>query len=125
MTGTHGDAPGEAPRRGKTTIAPDVLLTIAKLSALGVPGVARMSPVPGGVNRLFRRGAGDGVRIEVKDNAVAVDLYLVVAHDTRVRDVSRAVQAEVARAIEEMVGMDVLSVDVHIEDVAFPEGHTP
>ena len=80
----------ESPRRGKTTIAPDVLLTIAKLSALGVPGVAQMSPVPGGVNRLFRRGIGDGVRIEVKDQSVAVDLYLVVKNDVNVREASRA-----------------------------------
>ncbi len=107
------------PRQGKTIIAPDVLVTIAKLSALGVAGVARTSPVPGGVNRLFKRGANEGVRIEVKDHAVAVDLYLVVEHDTNVRNVSRTVQSEVARAIQEMVGMEVLSVDVHIEDVAF------
>lgn len=107
-------------RRGKVTIAPDVLLTIAKLSALGVPGVAHMSPIPGGVNRLFQRGLSDGVRIEVKDQAVTVELHLIVQHDTNVRDISRAVQAEVARAIQEMVGMQVSSVDVHIEDVAFP-----
>lgn len=108
------------PRRGKTTIAPDVLLTIARLSALSVPGVARLSAVPGGVNRLFQRGVGDGVRIEVKDNAVRVDVYLIVAHEAHVHDVSRAVQTNVSRAIDEMVGMDVLGVNVHIEDVAFP-----
>ena len=110
------------PRHGKTIIAPDVLVTIAKLSALGVPGIARTSPLPGGVNRLFKRGANEGVRIEVRDQAVAIDLYLVVQHDTNVRDVSRAVQSAVARAVQEMVGMDVLNVNVHIEDVAFSEG---
>ena len=110
----------ESPRHGRTTIAPDVLLTIAKLSALGVPGVAHMSPVPGGVNRLFRRGVGDGVRIEVKDQSVAVDLYLVVKHDVNVQETSRAVQAEAARAIHEMVGMEVLAVNVYIEDVEYP-----
>jgi uncharacterized alkaline shock family protein YloU len=108
------------PRRGKTTIAPDVLLTIARLSALTVPGVARLSTVPGGVNRLFQRGVGDGVRIEVKDNAVQVEVYLIVAHDAHVHTVSRAVQSSVSRAIHEMVGMEVLGVNVHIEDVAFP-----
>lgn len=115
----------ETRRRGKTIIAPDVLLTIVRLSALGVPGVARMSQVPGGVNRLFRRGIGDGVRIEVKDLAVAVELYLVVNPNTQVREVSRAVQAEVARAIQEMVGMEVLNVNVHIEDIALPERSAP
>jgi uncharacterized alkaline shock family protein YloU len=108
-------------RRGKTTIAPEVLLTIARLSALAVPGVARVEPVPGGVDRLFKRGVHDGVRIAVKDHAVAVDLYLVLEHDRNVRDIGRAVQAAVSRAIQEMVGMDVLAVNIHIEDVAFPE----
>ncbi len=106
------------PVHGKTTIAPDVLVTIARLSALGVPGVARLSPVAGGVNQLFQRGANhEGVRIEVKGHAVAVELYLVTQPETSLREVARAVQSEVTRAIQEMVGMDVLHVNVHIEDV--------
>ncbi len=50
---------------GKTTIAPDVLLTIARLTALSIPGVNHLSNIPGGVNRLFARGVGEGVRIVV------------------------------------------------------------
>jgi uncharacterized alkaline shock family protein YloU len=101
---------------GTTTIAPGVLVTIARLTALGVSGVSRMAPVAGGVNRLFRRGAGEGVRIEVADDTVGVDLYLVLEHGTNVREISRKVQAEVASAIENMVGMPVARVDIHIED---------
>jgi uncharacterized alkaline shock family protein YloU len=37
-----------------------------------------------------------------------------------VRDTCRAVQTEVARAIQDMVGMDVLAVNVHIDDVYYP-----
>ena len=115
------DTPARLTRPGKTTIALEVLLTIARLSTLGVAGVARMSPMPGGVNRLFRRGADDGVRIDVKDHAVTADLYVIVFHNHNVREVGRAVQAAVARAIQEMVGMDVVAVHVHIEDIAYPE----
>jgi uncharacterized alkaline shock family protein YloU len=109
------------PRRGKTTIAPDVLNTIARLSTLSVPGVARMSAGPVAMGRLFQRGQTDGVRVEIRDHAVAVELYVVIQHDASVKDVSREVQNAVARAIEEMVGMDVLEVNVHIDDVAYPE----
>ena len=112
-------------RHGRTTIAPGVLLNIARLAALGVPGVARMSPVPGGVNRLFKRGIGDGVRIEIRDQAVAVDLYLIVNHDASLHDTGRAVQTEVARSIREMVGMDILAVNVYVEDVAYPVAAPP
>ena len=107
-------------RQGRITIAPDVLVAIAMLTTLGVPGVARMSPAPDVMDRWFQRGANEGVHIEVKGQTVTVDLYIVVTHDARVREVSRTIQAGVARAIEEMVGMAVLRVNVHIEDVAFP-----
>ncbi|TFH34914.1 MAG: Asp23/Gls24 family envelope stress response protein [Anaerolineales bacterium] len=108
---------GRAP--GTTTMAPGVLVTLAKLTALSVPGVVGMAPLPGGVNRLFRRGVAEGVRIEIEEGSVCVDLYLILQQDTNVRNISRKVQAEVARAIEEMVGMTVASVDVHIEDIDY------
>lgn len=105
----------------KTTIAPDVLVTIARLSALSVPGVSRMAQVTGGVNRLFKRGLQEGVRIEVKDNVLAVDLYLILKKDMNIREVSRNVQMQVARALQEMVGMDIGKVEIHIEDIDYEE----
>lgn len=108
---------------GKTTVSPDVLIGIAKLAALGVPGVSHMAPVSGGVNRLFRRGAGDGVRIDVQEDNVSVDLYLVLKESVNIREVSRNVQQQVARAIQEMVGMDVGSVNIHIEDIEYEENN--
>jgi uncharacterized alkaline shock family protein YloU len=102
---------------GKTTVSPDVLVTIARLSALSVPGVSRMAQVPGGVNRLFKRGIGDGVRIEVQENVVAANLYLILKQNVNIREVSRNVQHQVARALQEMVGMDIGGIEIHIEDI--------
>jgi uncharacterized alkaline shock family protein YloU len=104
-------------QQGKTTVSPDVLVTIARLSALSVPGVSRMAHVPGGVNRLFKRGIGDGVRIEVEDNVVVANLYLILKENVNIREVSRNVQQQVARALQEMVGMDIGGIDIHIEDI--------
>jgi uncharacterized alkaline shock family protein YloU len=106
---------------GKTTVSPDVLISIAKLSALGVPGVSHMAPIAGGVNRLFRKGANEGVRIDVDEDTVFADIYLVLKKDVNIREVSRNVQSQVARAIQEMVGMDVGHVDIHIEDIDYEE----
>jgi uncharacterized alkaline shock family protein YloU len=106
---------------GRTTIAPEVLLTIARLTTLNVPGVSRMSPVPGGVNRLFQRGIGEGVRIEIQeDDSVNAELYVILNNDVNIRDTSRKIQHKVARAISEMVGMQVGRVNVHIEDIDYP-----
>ena len=105
--------------QGKTTVAPDVLVTIVRLSALSVPGVSRMAQVTGGVNRLFQRGIHEGVRIEVEDNVIVVNLYLILKQDVNIREVSRNVQTQVARALEEMVGMDVGGIEIHIEDMDY------
>ena len=104
---------------GKTTLAPGVLLTIASMSATKVEGVSRLAPVAGGVDRLFRRGAADGVQIVVEDGIVYVDLYLVLKKDVNVRAVGRSVQEQVARAISEMVGMEVGHVNIHVEDIDY------
>lgn len=106
---------------GKTTVSPDVLISIARLSALAVPGVSRMAPISGGVNRLFRKGANEGVRIEVEEDVVYADIYLALKQDVNIRDVSRTVQQQVTRAMQEMVGMDVGHVDIHIEDIDYEE----
>jgi uncharacterized alkaline shock family protein YloU len=107
--------------QGATTIAPGVLVTIAQLTALGVPGVVRLTAPPVGINRWFRRTTGDGVIVGIDGDTVSVELHLILTHDVNVRQVSRKVQQEVARAIEEMVGMKVNSIDVHIEDIDFED----
>lgn len=107
--------------KGKTTVSPEVLVTIAKLAALSVPGVSRFAPVSGGVNRLFKRGLGDGIRIETEENTAFIDLHLILKQDVNIREVSRNVQQNVAREIQEMVGMEVGHVNIHIEDIDYEE----
>jgi uncharacterized alkaline shock family protein YloU len=103
---------------GKTTLTPDVLLTIARMAALEVEGVKCMAPVKGGVNSLFGRGH-EGVRMTVEDNIVLVDLYLVLDSDINIREVSRMVQQAVARTIVDMTGLEVGHVNIHIEDIDY------
>jgi uncharacterized alkaline shock family protein YloU len=104
---------------GKTTIAPGVLLTIARLSTLDNKGVSRMAPIPGGVSWIPKRSQADGVRIEIEDDRVYADIYVILQQDVNLREVSRNIQHEVARAISEMVGMEVGRVNLHIEDIDY------
>ena len=115
------DSREEIQSHGATTIAPGVLITIAQLTALGVPGVAALANPATGMNRLIRRGAQQGVFVSVEDGCVSVELHLALKQDVNVREVCRRVQNEVARAIEEMVGMQVTAIDVHVEDVEYEE----
>ena len=105
---------------GKTTIAPGVLATIIKLTALQVEGVSRLAQLPSSVNTLFSRNREDGVDITVEeDGSVYADLYLVLNDKVNIREISIQVQDEVSEAISKMVGMDVGSINVHIEDIDY------
>lgn len=107
---------------GSTTIATDVLLTIAQLTALAVQGVSRLSSLPGKGMEIFKkRGqARDGVKIDVSQDTVNVDIYVILQNDVNVREVSRNIQTDVARSISDLVGMQVGYINVHIEDIDFP-----
>ncbi len=104
---------------GKTTVAPEVLIEIARMAALKVKGVSAMAPVSGGVNILFRRGIVDGVRITIENDIVYADLYIILENNVNIRNVSRTVQKKVTRAITEMVGMGVAEVNINIENIAY------
>ena len=104
---------------GTVRISPQVLATIARLTTLSVSGVVRMfRDLSSGVDRLLKgKGSGGGVRIEVVDDAVSVELYIVADHNVNLYELGREIQSRVSRAIKDMVGMPVLAVNVHVEEV--------
>ena len=103
---------------GKTTLTPNVILTIAKMAALEVEGVYAMAPIRSGIPKLKSRRK-DGVNILIEDDNVFVNLYLVLDGNYNIRDVSRKVQLQVSRAIIEMTGLEVGLVNIHIEDIKY------
>jgi uncharacterized alkaline shock family protein YloU len=107
---------------GQVTIAPEVLVAIARLTAQSVVGVAQMCHQigPGNLDRLRGRVAGGGgVQVAIASDAVRVDLYIIVEPEVNMRRVSQKIQEAVTRAIQDMVGMQVSAVNIHIQDVAY------
>jgi uncharacterized alkaline shock family protein YloU len=102
---------------GSVRVAPGVLATIASLTALAVPGVARMSEQ--GVGRFVRRSdrPAAGVKLQLRDDQVYVDLFIVVERGVSMYDVAVEVQREVREAVTQMVGIPVREVNVFIQDV--------
>ena len=103
----------EEESHGTITIAPNVLNTIARLTTLNVEGVARL----GASGKLLR--ANEGVAIEITDGRVKADIFIVVKPEANMFEVGHQIQHNVARSINDIVGMDVESVNVHVQDVAY------
>jgi uncharacterized alkaline shock family protein YloU len=67
---------------------------------------------------LGREIPRQGVALTTKNEAVTVNLYIVVNAGVNIVEVGTVVQEEVAAALEEMVGLHVEEVNVYIQDVA-------
>ena len=108
---------------GTVSFATDVVATIAGLAATEVEGVASMSSQSSGFADMFSRKNSrnftKGVRIDLDDNKVTVDITIVVEYGSPVPDVARSIQENVKKAIETMSGLDVHAVDVHVAGVSF------
>ncbi len=104
---------------GNVTVAPEVLLQLIRLTALATPGVARLSETfPNGVRRLFSGKVAEGIQLEIEDHTVSIDIYIVAEPDAQMLSLGQTLQHEINRAIQDVVGMPVNEINVHIEDVA-------
>lgn len=113
---------------GHVRISDEVVGVIAGIAATEVDGVVGMAGgLVGGITEMLgRRNLARGVRVEVGEREAAVDLYIIVEYGVRIPRVAQRVQENVKRALESMTGLEVVSVNIHIQGVAFPteeKGH--
>jgi uncharacterized alkaline shock family protein YloU len=111
---------------GAVTIAPGVLTTIVRMTTLAHPGVLRLAPrMPPSLPRLRGKGAqAEGLRVELSDDdAVTVDVHVIADPSASLTDLGKVLQTQIARALEDMVGMEVRSVNVFIDEIEFDAGN--
>ncbi|SDH59908.1 Asp23/Gls24 family envelope stress response protein [Agrococcus jejuensis] len=110
---------------GTTTVVDPVVAKIAGIAAREVPGVYALG---GGAARIVgnirdaigQTDLGQGVRVEVGETQVAADVTIVVHYPERLQVVAEGVRTAVARAITELIGMDVAEINVTVSDVHIP-----
>ncbi|HHY42027.1 MAG TPA: Asp23/Gls24 family envelope stress response protein [Thermoanaerobacterales bacterium] len=107
--------------KGSIKIADDVVGVIAGLAATEVEGVAGMSGgIVGGIAEILgRKNLSKGVKVEVSEKEAKVDLYMIINYGVRIPDVAWNVQENVKKAIENMTGLSVVEVNIHIQGVSF------
>ena len=101
------------------TYANEVVAIIAGVAAGEVEGIASMCPV-GGIDILGRnKNVTKGVKVEIGTEEASVDLYINVEYGTPIQKAAQDAQENVRKAIEEMTGLHVVRVDVHVQGVSF------
>ena len=104
---------------GEVNIADEVVTIIAGLGATEIDGVSSMAGNITNelVSRLGRKNLAKGVKVDVVDGSVTVDVALNIAYGYAIPDISAKVQEKVKTAIETMTGLEVNAVNVRIASV--------
>jgi len=108
---------------GRIEVAPEVLATIAQYTVLRVEGVSKMAAIPADMARMFRRATRqEGILLNLSENQVRFDIYVIMEPQASVLETSRNVQSAVNEAIDTLVGIPVDAINVHVEDVVYRQG---
>ncbi|HHY14075.1 MAG TPA: Asp23/Gls24 family envelope stress response protein [Thermoanaerobacterales bacterium] len=115
------ELPNNHDGKGAIKIADEVVSIIAGIAATEVKGVAGMSGgVAGGIAEMLgRKNLSKGVKVEVGEKEAAVNLYVIIEYGERIPEIAWNIQENVKQAIENMTGLDVIEVNVHVQGVNF------
>ena len=97
----------------------EVVSIIAGVAASEVEGIASMVNVPNGSLLGKKRDVTRGVKVEIGTEEASVDLYVTVEYGKPIQKAAHDAQESVRKAIEEMTGLHVVKVDVHVQGVSF------
>jgi uncharacterized alkaline shock family protein YloU len=110
---------------GETTIADEVVASIAGVAAREVEGVASVGK--GTVRRMLAErlaGAEEkarGVAVEVGEIEAVVDLSLNVVYGFNIPKIIAEVRKKVASRLSDLAGLNAKEINVHIVGIEFPE----
>lgn len=107
---------------GNIKIAVDVVTTIAGIAASEIEGVSNMySSIAGGIAEILgaKKNPGKGVKVEMKEDSVIVDLFIIVEYGIRIPELAWEIQETVKENIETMTGLLVEKVNIHVEGISF------
>lgn len=110
---------------GAIKITDEVIAIIAGIAATEIPGVAGMSGgIAGGIaEALGRKNLSKGVKVEAGEKQAAIDLYIIVEYGFRIPEVAWSIQEKVKKVVEEMTGLNVVEVNIHIQGVNIEREH--
>ncbi|XAS68793.1 Asp23/Gls24 family envelope stress response protein [Micrococcaceae bacterium Sec5.7] len=113
---------GPVAGNGRTVISETAVAKVAGIAARAVPGVYSLGSGSSRALGAIRDAVGNsdhaaGVHAEVGETQVAVDINLVASYGTPLHALANQVRAAVYRAVEELVGLQVIEVNVEINDV--------
>lgn len=97
-------------------ISDDVIVTVSKLAALDVKGVAALG---GEVSKMSKIRKNGPIKISMIGDVAAIDIDIVVKSGEKACEVAQEVQSAVKENVQNMTGVTVARVNVTVSGVSF------
>ena len=101
-------------------ISSDVVAVIAGVAVSEVQGVSGMSGgFAGGITEVLsgKKNLAKGIKVDIDENTAKIDVNIIVEYGSRIPDVAFEIQNRVKKSVENMTGLKVEEVNVHIQGV--------
>ncbi len=105
-------------------ISDEVVSVIAGIAASEVKGVAGMSGgLVGGISEILgKKNFSKGIKVDVGEKETSIEIYIIVEYGVRIPDVAWEIQNKVKQAVEDMTGLSVVKVNIHVQGVKVEKG---
>ncbi len=106
---------------GKVEIAPEVIEVIAGIAASEVEGVAQMRGnfAAGVVEKLGKKLHNKGVKVELTEEGIKVDVYCVLNFGVSIPQVAQQIQDNIRQTLINMTALVAEEVNIHVVGIQF------
>ena len=100
-------------------IANDAVATYAGIAVSEVPGVYGMAGGFAGITEALsgKKNLAKGIKVDVGEKDAKIDVNIIVEYGARIPEVAFEIQSRVKKSVENMTGLKVLEVNVHVQGV--------
>lgn len=102
------------------SISEDVIATLAERVIVSINGVYSLNGgIMGGINNMLGKKLSQGIKVDINKNEISMDVYITVEYGVKIPDIAWDIQDKVKKELENMTGMIVTVVNVHIQGINY------
>ncbi len=100
-------------------ISNEAVATYAGIAVSEVSGVYGMAGGFAGITEALsgKKNLAKGIKVDVDDKSAKIDVSIIVEYGARIPDVAFEIQNGVKKSVENMTGLKVSEVNVHVQGV--------
>ncbi len=107
---------------GEIFVDLEVVETIAGMAAIdcyGLVGMVAKNFQAGIVSILGIESLRKGVKVENTENGLIIDVFVIMAYGTKIREIANSVMHKVAYILDEKAGLPVEAVNVNVMGIKY------